>query len=208
MYNRCRKCGMFSTDKNVRENYVECPVCGYKEPFKKLPLFCLTGACGAGKSTVGLELIGSCEEFITLEGDIVWINEIDNTPENNYRGYRERILRLVKNIAQSGKPVLLTGCTTPGQFEVCNERKFIGNIYYIAVVCDNEQLSKRLLNRDHCSEEFIEGQKQFNQWFRDNSSKYEPNIFLVENSDGDIKETAQKVKKIVNKLLLKENYKS
>ena len=205
MYNRCRNCGTFSPDKKVWDHYIECPVCGYKEPFKKLPIICLTGACGAGKTTVGLELAANYNGVITLEGDIVWIPEIDNTPETDYRKFRERILRMAKNIAQSGKPVLITGCTTPGQFEECEERKFVGNIYYIAIVCDKDVLAKRLFNRDHCSEDFIQGQIQFNQWFIDNYNQYEPNIILIDNNQDTPDDVAKKVQKAIDRILLEEN---
>lgn len=204
MYNRCRKCGSFSTEKTVGDRFVECPICGYKEPFKKLPLFCLTGASGIGKTTAGLELAACYDNVITLEGDMVWIPEIDNTPETDYRKFRERILRMAKNVAQGGKPTLITGCTVPGQYEICDERKFIGNIYYIAVVCEEDILAQRLFNRDHCSQEFIDSQKQFNHWFGENYDKYEPNIILVDNTHCEITETAKKIMEIIDQLLITE----
>ncbi|MQA11652.1 MAG: hypothetical protein GEU98_24510, partial [Pseudonocardiaceae bacterium] len=37
----------------AREPVLVCAACGHRVPFGRLPLFCLTGPSGTGKSTVG-----------------------------------------------------------------------------------------------------------------------------------------------------------
>ena len=47
----CPNCGNYDYDKTVEKSAVTCPKCSHTWDFKKLPLFIVTGASGAGKST-------------------------------------------------------------------------------------------------------------------------------------------------------------
>lgn len=91
------------------------------EPTKKLPLFIITGASCVGKSTTSEVLFKNETEYIVMESDLLW-HDVYNTPEDDYRSYRELWLNVCANISQIGKPVVLCGCSVPKQFEVCNAR--------------------------------------------------------------------------------------
>jgi hypothetical protein len=65
-------------------------------------------ASGSGKSTVCNHLIGKLQQLVLLDSDILW-RESFNTPENKYADFFETWLRMCKNIAQSGRPVVLFG---------------------------------------------------------------------------------------------------
>lgn len=150
-----------------------CPECAYEHPFLRLPLLVVTGASGTGKSTVLLKLAGIAHDFVCLDSDILWRDEF-NKPDDDYMDYRNVWLRMVKNIAQSGRPVVLFGSSTPGQFERCHERRYIGDIKYLALTCSDLELERRLKARPNWrnsgSDETIVRMKQFNKWLGENAA--------------------------------------
>lgn len=150
-----------------------CPECGHEHEFLQLPMFVITGASGTGKSTVMLRLAGTVQDFVCLDSDILWCDAF-NKPDDDYMQYRNIWLRVVKNIAQSGRPVALFGSSTPGQFERCVERRYIGEIHYLALTCDDDELERRLKARPGWRKSGEEGvltnMKQFNRWLRENAA--------------------------------------
>lgn len=190
MLNHCRRCGGYHPDKIISEDgkSMVCPSCNDKQPLRRLPLFIITGASGVGKSSLSAELFKHEKEYIVLESDILW-NDCFNTPEDNYRTYREVWLRLCKNISQIGMPVVLCGCSVPEQFENCVERRFFSEIHYLACVCDSHILEERLKQgRNVTDEEWIKNSVSFNEWLKDNVHKTEPNITLLDTTTKSIKE--------------------
>jgi gluconate kinase/DNA-directed RNA polymerase subunit RPC12/RpoP len=200
MFNVCSKCGLYHAGKIIDEKgpYAVCPACGHKHKFKRLPLFIVTGASGAGKSTICAELSKATSEVIVMESDMLWRSEFNN-PENNYREYRELWLRVCKNISQGGKTVVLCGSAIPEQFEHRIERRYFSELHYLAVVCEAEVLAKRLKARPayrNCGDdEFIKGHIQFNNWFKLNHDKTIPNITLLNTTNDSIEESVEKIKK-------------
>lgn len=110
MMNVCFQCGMYHADKRIDSTgpFAICPECGHKHPFKQLPLLIVSGASGTGKSTVCHQLAGHVTQAVVLDPDILWRSEV-NSPETNSRDFLETWLRVCKNIAQSGRPVVLFG---------------------------------------------------------------------------------------------------
>jgi hypothetical protein len=93
------------------------------EPTKRNKLFVISGASCIGKSSACKILFKNEKDYIVMESDLLW-PKIYNTPEDNYRSYRELWMRICGNISQIGMPVVLCGCATPEQFEVCDARKY------------------------------------------------------------------------------------
>lgn len=58
MINVCPACGQYEVAKTIfpAENRVVCPHCQTSIPFQFQPLFCVTGASTAGKTTTALAL--------------------------------------------------------------------------------------------------------------------------------------------------------
>lgn len=152
-------------------------------PTRKLPLFCITGASGAGKSTACGELFRNEKDYIVLESDIAW-NNVYNTPQDGYRAYREMWMRLCAGISQSGLPCVLCGCCTPEQFEPLEQRALFTEIHYLAVVCDGGTLRSRLADgRGVTDEGWIQSSLSFNRWLIENGEKNSPRIALLNTSD-------------------------
>ncbi len=59
MFNVCPQCGQYSDEKTIdpQRPFAICPFCHHPHRFVQLPLFVVTGASGAGKSTIGLNLV-------------------------------------------------------------------------------------------------------------------------------------------------------
>ena len=150
------------------------------KPTKKLPLFIITGASGVGKSTICNILFQNEIDYIVFESDLLW-NNIYNTPEDDYRKYRETQLRVCANISQIGLPVVLCAGGIPKQFETCRQRNFFTNIHYLALVCDNSLLEERMrTGRKITDENWIKSSVDFNNWLKENADKNEPPIKLLD----------------------------
>lgn len=174
------------------------------EPTKINKLFIITGASCIGKSTACEILFKKEEDYIVMESDILW-SQIYDTPENNYRVYRELWMRICSSISQIGMPVVLCGCATPEQFEVLDTRKYFSEIIYIAVVAEEKELINRMkYGRSVRDENWIKSSVHFNEWLKNNALQTTPNIILVDNTNISPEETARKIDEIIRESMLNE----
>jgi DNA-directed RNA polymerase subunit RPC12/RpoP len=200
MFHVCQRCGMWRRDKRIDPTgpYAICPECGHRHPFKMLPLLIVSGAGGAGKSSICQALAGAIEEAVLLEGDIIWRPEF-NKPDENYRGFFEAWLRIAMNIGQSGRPVVLfgAGMGAPANLEPCVHRRYFSRLSYLALVCDDAVLAERLRMRPEwrgCADPaFIAAQQRFNRWFREEGAFGNPPVDLIETTGVSPAETATQV---------------
>ena len=198
MMNVCFQCGMYHADKVIDPAgpFAVCPECGYKHPFRQLPLLIVSGASGTGKSTVCQRLLGQMTQAVLLDSDILWRPEF-NAPETNYRDFFETWLRVCKNISQSGRPVALfgAGIGVPENIEPCIERRYFSSVHYLALVCSDETLARRLqarpVWRGTWTPAYIEEHTRFNRWFKAYESQ--PPIKLIDTTDILPEETALQV---------------
>jgi len=168
---------------------------------KKLPLFIITGASGVGKSTICEVLFQNETEYIIMESDLLW-HDVYNTPNDNYRKYRELWLRICANISQIGKPVVLCGCVTPEQFDVCIEKDLFTEIYYLAIICDDDIIENRIKKGRKISDEnWIKGSIEFNQWFKDNGKDH--NIHLLSTTGLLPEQAAKEIDKWIRDKMIK-----
>jgi len=196
MFNVCAGCGEYSAEKTIDANgpFAVCQQCGYRHPFVRLPLLIVTGASGTGKTTVALKLTPQMPECVCLESDVLWRDEFSQ-PDDDYRQYRELWLRVAKNIAQAGRPVVLFGSSTPGQFEQCTESRYFTAIHYLAFVCAGDKLVERLKARPGWrksgSEETVKGMIDFNRWLTENAELTRPKMTLLDTSDLTLDESIE-----------------
>jgi predicted kinase len=185
MFNVCPHCGHYEVEKEIDPAgpFAICPTCNQRIPFVQAPLFVLSGASGVGKSTVCYELAGTMPDVIFMEVDILW-QPAFNTPDDDYRGFRESWLRLAKNISQNGPKVVLCGSAVPAQYERSPERRYFSQIHYLALTCDSATLTARLQARPSWRQSsglgFIDQMCAFNQWFLDNATQTDPPITLLD----------------------------
>lgn len=198
VFNVCPGCGHYSVQKTIDPDgpVAICPTCGYRHPFRRLPLFVVTGASGAGKSTVALALPEHLPEYVPLEMDVLWRPEF-NRPDDDYRDFHETWLRVAKNVGQSGRPVVLCGTAVPGQLERCAEARYFVAIHYLALVCDDEVLARRLLARpawrQSSDDAFVERTLAFNNWLKahaDQGGGETSQMSLLDTTNLDPSETA------------------
>ena len=199
MFNVCHKCGLYRVDKVIDPSgpYAVCPACGHQHVFRQLPLLMVSGASGAGKSTVCNALLGQLDDVILLDSDILWRPDFDK-PEENYRDFFETWLRLAKNISQSGMPVVLfgAGMGVPENIEPCVERRYFSQVHYLALACDDHELTQRLKARPDWrgsgEQAFIENQIRFNRWFKETPQNDHP-ISLIDTTGISIETTIEQV---------------
>jgi broad-specificity NMP kinase len=192
----CPGCGEYSDAKKVISSPIRavCAFCGYESKFLSLPLFVITGASGSGKTTAALELIAVTQDFVILDQDILW-NDAFDEPENDFRRFRNTWLRMVKNIHQAGKSVVLFGSAIPEQYESCVERRYVGSIHYLALVCEPSELKRRLLERPNWrksgSPTNVEKMQDFNNWLFENASKTESKMDVLDTTRITVHETVE-----------------
>ena len=199
MFNVCHQCGLYRADKIIDPSgpYAICPECGHRHTFRQLPLLMVSGASGAGKSSVCNALLGQLDHVVLLDSDILWRPEF-NKPEESYRDFFETWLRMAKNISQSGRPVILfgAGMGVPGNIEPCIERRYFSQVHYLALVCDDNELARRLQARPAWrgsgSETYIERQVRFNRWFNETKDIH-PSISLIDTTDASLEHTVEQV---------------
>jgi len=184
MFNVCPRCGEYAEVKPIDPSgpFVVCPRCGARQPFAWLPLFILTGASGTGKSAICRHLPAALPECVAMEGDILW-GHVAASPDDNYRSYRNVWLRVAKNIAQGGRPVVLCGTALPDQVEPCPERRYFTAVHYLALVCDDDVLAERLRRRPGAlavAPEFIEEMRRFNRWMQRHAAETAPGMALLD----------------------------
>jgi hypothetical protein len=75
------------------------------------------------------------------------MNPAHNDPGSNYRMFYQLLFQLAMRLARNGKPVLLEGTTVPESHQSIGERHLFSHISYLALVCDDRELERRLLER-------------------------------------------------------------
>lgn len=195
----CPQCGQYRADKIIEPDgpFAICPNCGARQPFQRLPLLVVSGASGAGKTTVCREMMQMrLPEVIPLDIDILWMPAFDK-PEEGYQTFFTTWLRLCKNIHQSGRPVVLfgAGVGVPENLAGCIESRYFAAIHTLALVCTEAEVRRRLENRPAWRQNrnpgFIEEQVRFNQWFKAYSGT--PPIHKLDTTDADPQATVRQV---------------
>ncbi len=198
MFNVCPGCGEYTDEKDVAEagGKAICPDCGFAIEYQSLPLFVVTGASGSGKTTAALKLQSLTQDFVVLDQDVLWI-EAFNEPANDYRTFRNTWLRMVKNIHQGGKSVVLFGTAIPEQYEKCVERRYLNCIHYLALVCQPEELKQRLKERPQWrksgSEENLDRMVDFNNWLTEKAETTEPPMAVLDTTRANIQDTVKSI---------------
>jgi adenylate kinase family enzyme len=190
MFNLCPRCFVYRADKLIEGDVAICPACGDRRPFLRLPLALITGASGAGKSTVLQQLLARDTGWVLLDADVLWRSELEED-------FFEIWLRMAKSINQSGRPVALFGAGTgvPENMETRVERRYFKTTHYLALTVTDDALEDRLVKRSHGEVEhaYLEEHLSFNRWFRREGPQQTPQIHVLDTTEMSPQETTEEV---------------
>lgn len=192
----CACCGTLVSLPPVPADPVVCGECGHRQDFARLPLYCLTGPSGTGKSTLARVLLPRLSDrFVVLEQDVLWLPELSD-PADDHRLFRSTWLRLAAMIGQSGRPVLLCGTVVPPELEPLPERALFSEVHYLALTCRDEVLAQRLRARPEWrewDEPRIAEMLDYAHWLAGTAATLRPAVTLLDTTDRTVEATAREV---------------
>ena len=228
MFNVCPNCGLYRVDKTVSDPNIcveapnsdspadlhgrppnalaACPHCGHLHPFLRLPLLLVGGASATGKSAILQELTGRFTAAVLLESDLLWLKEFED-PTDGYRRFSETWLRMAKNINQSGRPAVLfgAGLAVPENIEQCVERRYFSQTHYLALVCEEQELRRRLLARPAWRKsnepEQLKAQTDFNRWLQTEGPNQTPQVTILDTTGANVADSAHAVREWMERVL-------
>ncbi len=196
MFNVCPQCGQYSDEKVIDPQgpFAVCPFCHQPHRFVQLPLFVVTGASGAGKTTLGLTLAQTFDRCVTMDSDMLW-GAVPWSRGDDHRGYHNTWLRVAKNIGQAGRPVVLLATSLPEHFEHCPERRYFAQTHYLGVICDDGILAERLRSRPSWrgsdAPAVVADMLHFNSYLRANASAIAPPLSLLDTTAVTVQESTR-----------------
>jgi hypothetical protein len=170
-----------------------CPTCGRTDTTaRRLPVYVVTGASGAGKTTIFELLVerlsGRCVVF-----DVDWLMDpLGRQPGGiDWTALRDSWLHVAHGVAQSGLLTLLLGPFIPEQLDSLPGRRWVADIHYLVLDCPDDERRARAETRPGWWARDIADQIEFGQWLRDN-------LESIDTSRCDPHETAEAVAKWVD----------
>jgi chloramphenicol 3-O-phosphotransferase len=145
---------------------LRCPSCSAVTRVPSLPLFVVTGASGAGKTTVTQLLGRLLPECAVFEGDL--INQVSAL---GWDLWRDTWLRVAHGLAEGGRATVLCTSLLPDQLAALPGRKLLGPIHFANLDCPDDVLAARLRARPSWrhtnTEEAIANHQRFAAWLRE-----------------------------------------
>lgn len=175
---------------------VRCASCGHQWRFRRLPLYCVTGPSGTGKSAVARFLLDSlADRFVVLEQDVLWQAGLRDH-SGDHRLFRSTWLRMAAMIHQNGRPVVLCGTVVPPELEPLPERALFERIHYLSLMCDPDVLRARLRARPawrEWDEARIAETLDYADWIRQQAGEMNPPMTLLDTTSGTVEQAAHAV---------------
>jgi hypothetical protein len=159
------------------------------QPVTGPPFFAVSGATGVGKTTATARLPELVPEVLRLDGDLLWSNEYFDRPESITRFYATW-LNIAAAIAENGVSLVFCGAVAPSNWEPLPERERVGDIHYLALVCEPDVHEERFRRRgtgsqDHRLPDFL----NHSRWLRENASATEPPMHVIDSTHQTPEET-------------------
>lgn len=189
----CSKCGNHAWDKEIEGNTMQCPKCGNRWEFQKLPLFILTGCSGMGKTTTAQALQKLTEDVVVLDADMFY-NLMPHETDADYYAQVEQVGSLSKNIHQSGKSVLWTMAGNIDKINHTYHCRFFEEVHILALVCEEESLRKRMMQgRGITDENWIQGSVDYNEYFKTHTKIGEMCYDILDTEGKSVSQVAMEV---------------
>ena len=152
-------------DRDPRAPVLRCRRCGDSLRVPALPMVVVTGASGAGKTTVTGPLRRLLPECAVFEGD-----PINQIAALGWDVFEDTWLRIAHEVALNGRPTVLCTSMMPDRLESLPARKLLGPVYFANLDCPDDVLAARLRARPawrHAgAADVIANHQRFAAWLR------------------------------------------
>lgn len=197
----CPACGNYNWDKTVTETEIACPRCGHRWPYRRLPLFILSGCSGVGKTTTAQELLQRQTNFIVLDADMFY-SILPHESDEDYLYQVEQILSLSRNLMQCGKPVLWTMAGSLDKIHRTYNRRFFSEIHCLALTCEESALRRRMtVGRGIADEGWLQSSADYNRYFQTHDQLGDLRFETLDITDKSVSEVASAVEAWVKRHL-------
>ena len=128
---------------------LRCPHCAHERGFVRPPLLIVTGAAGAGKSTLCARLAGTVPGAVLLDADIHAEDMISVvSPNHDYPAFWRSMMRLAHEIAQNNLAVVYFAVMLPEQVLANSEDpRYFDSVHFLCLTCPPADLHRRLAGR-------------------------------------------------------------
>lgn len=167
-------------------------------------LIILCAPCGTGKSTVNeiFKSKGLLPDYVTLDSDdinVYWFEYKGTEHEDQY--YTDNLKCAVEIAGDKNLLLVSAGMNPINFYEKVELSSEITDTHFIAMVCSDEEIRKRLKARPaerNCgSDEFIQSQIEYSAWFKKNHGKFQK---FIDNTGHTPDETAKEIAEYVKNI--------
>ena len=163
----CLDCGPRAVlERDPAALVLRCASCGAVTEVPALPLFVITGASGAGKTTVTPALRRLLPECVVFEGD-----PISQVATLGWDVFRDTWLRIAHEVALNGRVTVLCTSLRPDALDALPARKLLGPVHFGNLDCPDDVRAARLRARPSWrhsgTEEAIATHQRFAAWLRE-----------------------------------------
>jgi broad-specificity NMP kinase len=195
----CPRCGAHAlTNAERAPDSTRCAACGASTPANVFPLFVVTGASGAGKTTVVPALRRRLPECVVFDKDLLWGRGTAEQFTNNW-------LRIAYAVAQCGRHAVICGTIMPGDVDACEDRGLVGAVHFLNLHCGDEVRGRRLRARPPwrgVDDEYVVEHERFARWLLESAAtRFDPAMPTVDTSDRSAEEVADAVGRWVERVL-------
>ena len=152
----------------------------------------ITGVCGVGKTSIYENIKNSDLSHTYSIFDIDNLLNVNDYKDNYDMFYKNAVDKAIDK--SKDKDIILFSCINHNDVENLKLEDCVTRI--ILITCDNEELKKRLKNRknDCSSDEFINEQIKYQEWFINNMDYYDAAF----NNTNNIEEVLEKIIDIID----------